>query len=354
MNELLEHVLAGRNLSIDQAEALLTQIATGSIDPAVTGAMLIALRTKGESSSELTGFARGTQRLARRPELDRVLMRDATDIVGTGGDNVGTFNLSTTGALLAAAAGLPIVKHGNRAISSRCGAADVLSELGIAMPLDERASAACFATTNFTFLFAPHYHPAVANIAPIRRALGVRTIFNMLGPLTNPARPPYSVVGAFSLNAARVIAGAFASLPIRRALIIHSDNGLDEPTPASPFTCLTATPSDVRETTLSCADFGLPPCKLDDLRGGDARHNAHALRRVLQPADQNQRNPHRDAVIMSAALALWCAERAASPLAGAMLAHAAIDDGRAAALLDRLIGEFSPSAVANLKPETRP
>ncbi len=354
MKDLLEHVLAGQHLTADQAEAMLTQIATGAIDPAATGAMLIALRTKGEAPSELTGFARGAQKLARRPELDRVLMRDATDIVGTGGDNIGTFNLSTAGALLAAAAGLPVVKHGNRAVSSRSGSADVLSELGLAMPLDERAAAACFASTGFTFLFAPHYHPAVANIAPIRRALGVRTIFNMLGPLTNPARPPYSVIGAYSLAAARVIAGAFATLPIRRVLVVHAENGLDEPTPASPFLCITATPGSTYERTLSYADFGLQPCNLDELRGGDARQNALALRRVLQPSTPGERNAHRDAVIMSAALALWCAERADSPLAGALLAHAAIDDGRGAMLLDRLARDFGPGSTAPARPEGRP
>lgn len=332
MKSILEHLLARRDLTIDQADALLRDLASGKHDAAAVGGVLIALRAKGETSDEVAGFARATRALATRPRLDHAKARHAIDIVGTGGDGIGTFNLSTAAALLCAAAGLPVVKHGNRAISSTSGSADVLAHLGLPMPLDAAAAATYFERTGFTFLFAPHFHPAVGVLAPLRRALGVRTIFNMLGPLTNPATPPFGLIGAYSPVVARVMAGAFATIPIERVLVVHSHDGLDEPTPASPFTLFEVTPGSVQQRELSCDDFGLSPCTLDQLKGGDPAHNAAALRRVMQ----GEHSAHSDAVLMSAALALWCGGRAASPREGVALAKAAITDGRAHALLTQL------------------
>jgi anthranilate phosphoribosyltransferase len=201
---VLEQLLALEPLGEEGAFDLLQSLTAPALDPAVAGAVLIALRAKGVSGDELRGFARGMRSLALRPVLPEG--GPAVDIVGTGGDRSGSLNLSTGSALLAAAAGQRVIKHGNRSVSSQSGSADVLEALGLKLPLDEVAAGRCLGACGFTFLFAPHYHPAMKAIAPVRRALGVRTIFNILGPLTNPAEPPYHVIGAFDLATAHLLA----------------------------------------------------------------------------------------------------------------------------------------------------
>ena len=195
--------------------------------------MLAALRAKGVVAEELRGFADGMRALALRPQLPAGIR--AIDIVGTGGDASGSLSISTGTALLTAACGLPVVKHGNRSISSKCGSGDVLEALGMRIPLDEEAAGRCLAATGFTFLFAPYYHPAMKAVAQARAALGVRTIFNILGPLTNPAAPPLYVIGAYSPEVARLMAEAVAGMPIERAFVVHGSHGWDEPTPVGPF-----------------------------------------------------------------------------------------------------------------------
>src|SRR3984893_917423 len=188
----LEHLLEGRDLTESQAGDLLGQLTAPDLAPALAGALLAALRGKGVTADEVRGFAGAMRRLARKPELPSA--PDAIDIVGTGGDSSGSLNLSTGAALLAAACGLPVLQHGNRAISSRSGSADLIEALGFVLPLDERQAQQCFAATGFTFLFAPYYHPATQAVAPIRAALGIRTVFNLLGPLTNPAAPRFRLI----------------------------------------------------------------------------------------------------------------------------------------------------------------
>ena len=221
--------------------ALLTDAAT---PPALAGALLAALAAKGAVADELLRPGAGDAPPgAAQPDLPPLR---AIDIVGTGGDLSGSYNISTGTALLTAACGVPVVKHGNRSVSSRCGSADVLQALGLAVPLDPPAAAACLAATGFTYLFAPHYHPATARVAPIRAALGVRTVFNILGPLVNPAQPPLHLVGAFSLEVARLMADTFSGLPIERTFVIHGAQGWDEPTPLGPFTVFDVRPGRVR------------------------------------------------------------------------------------------------------------
>jgi anthranilate phosphoribosyltransferase len=335
----LEQLVEGRDLSEPAAEELLVALTDETLPPALAGALLAALRTKGVTPEELRGFARGMRGLARRPRLPDV--GPTLDVVGTGGDASHTFNLSTGAALLAAAAGAKVAKHGNRSISSRSGSADLLEALGLAMPLDERAAGACLERTGFTFLFAPHYHPAMKAIAPVRAALGIRTVFNMLGPLTNPAEPPYHLIGAFSRGAARLLAEALAGLPIRRAFVVHGEPGWDEPTPAGPFLLCDVRPGHVTESTRSAADFGLPSCSPEDLKGGDAAHNAFALRAVFAGRD---RGAHRDALLLGAALALEVAGLASDARDGARLAARAIDSGAATAVVDSLAA-FSRGAA---------
>jgi anthranilate phosphoribosyltransferase len=329
--ELLQWLLERRNLSEAQSQELLAHLADPALPPAVSGAILAALTAKGVVADEVRGFARAMRRLALRPDLPPDLR--AIDIVGTGGDASGSLNISTGTALLTAACGLPVIKHGNRSVSSRCGSADVLEALGLPIPLDAQAARACFEATGFTYLFAPHYHPATRAIAPIRSALGVRTVFNILGPLVNPAQPPLHLVGAFSLDIARLIAETFKGLPAERTFVVHGADGWDEPTPIGPFTVFDVRPGQVAQQERSPADYGLAPCTAAALAGGDARHNAAAIRAVLYGQD---RGAHRDCLLLGTALALEVAGLVREPREGVARAAAAIDSGAARRVVDAL------------------
>ena len=336
--ELLQQLLEGRHLSQQQAQELLAQLTDPETPPAMAGALLAALATKGVVAEELRGLAQAMRRLARRPELPPQLR--AIDVVGTGGDASGSVNISTGTALLTAACGVPVVKHGNRSVSSRCGSADVLEALGLPMPLDAQAARACLTATGFTFLFAPHYHPATARVAPIRAALGVRTVFNILGPLVNPAQPPLHLAGAFSLEVARLVADTFAGLPIERTFVVHGAAGWDEPTPVGPFTVFDVRPERVEVSVRTPADYGLAACTAAELAGGDAHYNAGALRAVLRG---EERGAQRDCLLLGTALALEVAGEVHDAREGVARAAAAIDDGAAARLLEAL------SAVGRLR-----
>ena len=329
--ELLQQLLERRDLSQAQAEELLAHLTDPQLPPAMAGALLAALSTKGLVADEVRGFAQAMRRLAHRPELPAGLR--ALDIVGTGGDASGSFNISTGTALLTAACGVPVVKHGNRSVSSRCGSADVLEALGLAIPPDAPAALACLEATGFTFLFAPHYHPATRAIAPIRAALGVRTVFNILGPLVNPAQPPLHLVGAFSVEVARLIADTFQGLPMERAFVVHGALGWDEPTPAGPFTLFDVRPGRVEMQVRAPSQYGLAPCSASDLAGGDAAHNARALAAVLYGED---RGAHRDCLLLGTALALELAGETRAHREGLARAAAAIDSGAARRLLEAL------------------
>jgi anthranilate phosphoribosyltransferase len=331
LRDALEQLLSGKSLTEAEAEALLRALTAADMPPPLAGAFLAALRSKGVTADELRGFARAMRSLARRPAIPPGSR--AIDIVGTGGDASGSFNLSTGAALLTAACGVDVVKHGNRSVSSRCGSADVLEQLGIRLPLDESAAGACLAATRFTFLFAPHYHPAMKAIAPIRQALGVRTVFNILGPLTNPAAPLFQLTGAYNLPTAQLMADALAGLPIERAFVVHGAEGWDEPTPLGPFTVLDVRPGVVKAEIRSPSDYGLDLCGATDLAGGDAASNARALKAVLTGADQGA---HRDALLLGTALALEVVGRVATPRDGVALARQAIDSGAARRTLDAL------------------
>ena len=330
MKDILERLLDGGHLTEDEAAALLTALAEDRLPGAVAGAFLAGLRLKRETADEIRGFARAMRALARRPDLPEGAR--AVDIVGTGGDGSGSLNLSTGSALLAAASGLSVVKHGNRSVSSRCGSADVLEALGLALPLDEAAAGECLRQTGFTFLFAPHYHPAMKALVPVRKALGVRTVFNILGPLTNPAEPPFMVVGAFSPEVAALMAEALSGLPVERAFVVHGTPAWDEATPCGPFTLFDVRPGRVTEEVRDPADYGIGRCEPEDLAGGDAAENAAALRAALA----GEHGPHRDALVLGAGLALEVAGEVATLAEGLQAAGSAIDSGSAAKLLDGL------------------
>jgi anthranilate phosphoribosyltransferase len=335
MRSVLDRLLDGINLSETEAGHLLSALTDAQLPPAMAGALLAALRAKGVTAEELRGFAQRMRELARSPGLPD--LPDAIDIVGTGGDRSGSLNLSTGAALLAAACGLPVFKHGNRSISSRAGSADVLQALGLPLPLDEAAARRCFAALGFTFLFAPYYHAATRSIAQVRSTLGVRTVFNIIGPLSNPAAPPFLVVGAFNLETAELMAQALHGTQIRRAFVIHGAEGWDEPTPVGAFTLFDVGPGGVRREQRTPADYGLALCAPADLAGADAAHNARELRRVLNGERRDGgSDAHRDALLLGAALALEVSGRESTPRAALARAAQAIDTGAARDLLARL------------------
>lgn len=331
LRDALETLLTGKALSESEAGDLLRALTNAETPPAMAGALLAALRSKGVTADEVRGFARAMRSLARQPAI--APGPRAIDIVGTGGDSSGSFNLSTGAALLTAACGVDVVKHGNRSVSSKSGSADVLEQLGLQLPLDESAAGACLAATRFTFLFAPYYHPAMKAVAPIRQAMGVRTVFNILGPLTNPAAPLFQLTGAFNLSTAQLMADALAGLPIERAFVVHGAEGWDEPTPLGPFTVLDVRPGKVTAEIRSPSDYGLDLCGARDLAGGDSALNARALRAVLCGEENG---PHRDALLLGTSLALEIVGKASTPREGVALARQAIDSGAARRTLESI------------------
>src|SRR5258706_11319531 len=299
LNHTLDRLLDGQNLTAREAGELRAALTVPELSPVLAGALLAALRAKGVTAAELRGLAGGMRALARRPRLPTALR--AIDIVGTGGDRSGSLNLSTGAALLTASCGVSVVKHGNRAISSRAGSADVLEALGLKLPLDEVRAGECLAATGFTYLYAPHYHPAMKSLAPVRAAMGVRTVFNILGPLTNPAEPPFHLIGAYDLPTAELIAQALAGMEVERALVIHGAEGWDEPTPCGPFTVFDVRGGAVSREQRSPGDYGLAACGVADLAGGDAAHNARLLRQALPGGEPR---PQRGALGVGRTLAV--------------------------------------------------
>jgi anthranilate phosphoribosyltransferase len=296
LSPLLDRLLNGDALAENDAYELMHRFAAGELDPALAGAFLAGLRAKGETADEVRGFARAMRELAVRPAIPEGT--PTVDTVGTGGDGSGSLNLSTGAGLLAAACGVRVVKHGNRSVSSKSGSADMLECLGMPLPLHEPEAVACLEATGFTFLFAPAYHPAMKAVVPVRGAMGVRTVFNMLGPLTNPGLPPTQLIGAWSLGAAELMADALVRTP---------------------------------------EDYGVSRCAPEDLAGGDAAHNAKELTRVFTGEDKG---PHRDALVMSTSLVLEVQGSAGDAMHGVELASAALDNGDAADLLTRLRTHF--------------
>jgi anthranilate phosphoribosyltransferase len=331
LRDVLERLLQRRDLPESEAGELLVALTDAATAPAMAGALLAALRVKGITPEEVRGFAGAMRSLARHPHLPPG--PPAIDIVGTGGDASGSFNLSTGAALLVAAMGVRVVKHGNRSISSRSGSADLLEALGLPLPLDEQGAGDCLAATGFTFLFAPHYHPAMKEIAPVRRALGVRTVFNLLGPLTNPAEPPFGLIGAYSADAAKLMAETLSGMPIQRVFVIHGEPGWDEATPVGPFELYDVQPGRVTREVRDPLDLGMQRCMPAELAGGDAGHNAAGLRAVFEGRDTG---PHCDAIVLNAALALEVTGAVPTAGVGVIAAVEAIRRGDGVLLLERL------------------
>ena len=321
------HVLAnqGRGLSEAEAQDAMRLILAGGQSPVQIAAFLVALRIKGETVEEVTGCARAMREAAVRVEVEGPLL----DTCGTGGTAVETFNISTVAAFVAAGAGVGVAKHGNRSITSRCSSAAVLEELGVHVSVTPEEAAASLRETGMCFLFAPAFHRATRHVQPVRTELKIRTIFHMLGPLTNPAGATAQLAGAFSRRAAELMAGALARLGLGRGFVVHGSDGLDEVTITGPTAVFAVENGQVVEQVLMPEDFGLRAASLNDLAGGDPPENAAIACAILG----GQRGARRDIVLANAALALVAAGKAPDLPSAMALATESIDSGAAAAKL---------------------
>ncbi|HEY1980497.1 MAG TPA: anthranilate phosphoribosyltransferase [Xanthobacteraceae bacterium] len=326
---LIGKVATGATLGRDEATSAFEQMMSGEATPSQMGALLMALRVRGETVDEITGAV-----TAMRAKMVRVeAPPDAIDVVGTGGDASGSFNISTCAALIVAGTGIPVAKHGNRALSSKSGAADVLAALGVNIDLDPQQIGRCISEAGIGFMFAPAHHPATKNVNATRVELGTRTIFNLLGPLSNPAGVRRQMVGVFSRQWTEPLAQVLKNLGTESAWVVHGSDGLDEITTSGPTTVTSLEAGVVRTFEISPADVDLERVKPEALRGGDAASNAKAVEAVLE----GRQSPFRDVALFNAAAALVVAGKAKNLKAGIDLAADSLDSGEAQGRLDRLI-----------------
>ncbi len=323
-------LLDGRDLARGEAREVMDEIMRGDATPAQIGGFLVALRAKGETVAEIAGCAEAMR--------DHVLpvhptRSDLVDTAGTGGDGARTLNISTAAGIVAAAAGAAVAKHGNRAVSSASGSADVIEALGFRLEIPPVRIAASIDRYGFGFMFAPVHHPAMRHAAPVRRELGTRTVFNLVGPLTNPAGARAQVMGVYSPEIARTVGEVLAVLGATRAFVVHGAGGVDELSPAGPNLVFEVVGEEVRERTVDPADLGIERCQPAELRGGNAAQNADAIRRVL--AGEN--GARRDAILLNAAATVAAAGLADDLKDGLELAREAIDSGAAAERLEQLV-----------------
>jgi anthranilate phosphoribosyltransferase len=329
MHELIAHLKAGAHLTSDEIDRAVAHLTAAEWEDAVKGELLRALRDKGETADEIAAFARALLARAVDPRLDAAqLPGPVIDVCGTGGDRLELFNISTTSMFILAAGGAVVVKHGNRAITSRCGGADVLEHLGVRIDLPPEALRRCVEALGVGFIFAPAYHPAFKAIAPVRKLLatqGIPTVFNLLGPLLNPARPPFQLVGIFDRTLLPKYAETLRMLGRRRAWAIHGD-GMDELATTGPTEVHEVSPGGVRAFEVNAGDLGIARASLDDLRGRDCAGNAAILTGIL---DGSVRGARRDIVELNAAAGFVVAGLAADLPGGLALAREQIDRGSA-------------------------
>lgn len=323
-------IVGGADLTQDEARAVMVEIMDGLATPAQIGGLLTALRMKGETVEEIVGFAEAMRDKAIRLETPS---RDLLDTCGTGGDGAGTLNVSTAAAIVAAAGGVRVAKHGNRAMSSRSGSADVLEALGLSIELSPEQAAVCLEQTGFCFLFAPLYHRSMRHAAAPRKEIGIRTVFNLLGPLTNPAGADRQLLGLFDRSRTESIAQVLRRLGRERALVVAGYDGLDEISVCAPTQVTELRNGEIRTYDVEPEDLGLDRRSLDDIRGGDAAKNANMIRRVFE----GEPGACRDIVLANAGACFYVAGRVGSLRDGVRLAAETIDSGAARRKLEQLI-----------------
>jgi len=328
--QAIQSVMEGRSLSREESGAAIEAMLTGTAPASQMAALLVALRMKGETPDEIAGAAQAMRARAVRVEvpLDRLI-----DTCGTGGDGAHTFNISTASAFVAAAAGARVAKHGNRAASSKCGSADVLAALGAEVELAPAQVASCIDECGIGFLFAPAHHAAMRHVAPVRKELGVRTLFNLLGPLANPAGVRRQVVGVPAPQFVLVLARTLGELGAERAFVVHGYGGLDEISTAGPTLVAETRNGSVREMQVTPEELGVAPAPIEELRGGDATRNAELLVSVLR----GEKGGRRSAVLLNSAAAIAASGVCETLRDGVRLAEQAIDSGAAAARLERFV-----------------
>jgi anthranilate phosphoribosyltransferase len=339
IQDALSALLDGRDLDREEARRVMGSIMAGEATPAQIGGFLVALRLKGETSEEIAGCAEAMREhvLAVKPQRG-----DLVDTAGTGGDGARTFNISTAAALVAAAAGAGVAKHGNRAVSSASGSADVLEALGFSLELEPERIEHSIDELGFGFLFAPTHHPAMRHAAPVRRELAARTVFNVLGPLTNPAGARAQVVGVYAPELVPTIADVLLSLGATRAFVVHGAGGVDELSPAGPNLVCEVADGEVRRREIDPLELGVPRCAPEDLRGGEPADNARTIHEIFAGADGGR----RDAVLLNAAGAIAAAGHAKDLEEGLGVAREAIDTGAAGDRLEALVAFSRAEAVA--------
>jgi anthranilate phosphoribosyltransferase len=339
IQQMLARLLDGHELTRDEAREVMEEVMRGEATPAQIGGFLVALRLKGETADEIAGCAEAMRAhvLSVRPQRE-----DLVDTAGTGGDGAGTFNISTAAALVAAAAGAGVAKHGNRAVSSSSGSADVLEALGFNLELDAPRIERSIDELGFGFLFAPAHHPAMRHAAPVRRELGARTVFNVLGPLTNPAGARAQVVGVYAPELVPTIATVLARLGARRAFVVHGAGGIDELSPAGPNLVCEVQGGRTRRREIDPQDFGVPRCRPADLAGGSPADNARTIREIFAGSD----GPKREAVLLNAAGAIAAGGHARNLQEGYRVAAEAVDSGAAGERLEALAAFSRAEGVA--------
>jgi len=317
------------DLTFETAEAVMNEIMSGEASPVQMSAYLTALSLKGETIDEITASA-----LGMRSHCVRLLHDvDALEIVGTGGDHANTFNISTAAAIITAAAGIPVAKHGNRSASSKCGAADVLETLGVNINIEPEKSAELLKNIGICFMFAQNYHIAMKFVAPIRRELGIRTVFNIIGPLTNPAGAKMELMGVYDRAMVEPLAQVMCNLGVKSAMVVHGEDGLDEISLSAPTFACEVKDGWVRSYTLTPEQFGLKRCKKEDLQGGEPSENAEIMKALLH----GEKGPKRDAAVLNAAAAMFITGRYDSIAAAVDVANEVIDSGKALQKLESFI-----------------
>jgi anthranilate phosphoribosyltransferase len=338
IQQALSQLLERRSLARAEAREVMGEIMRGEATPGQIGGFLVALRAKGETADEIAGCAEAMRAHVLRVQPSR---SDLVDTAGTGGDGAHTLNISTAAALVAAAAGAAVAKHGNRAVSSACGSADVLEALGFRLELPPERIARSIDELGFGFMFAPAHHPAMRHVAPVRRELGTRTVFNVLGPLTNPAGARAQIVGVYSPDLVPTIAEVLVQLGAERAFVVHGAGGVDELSPAGPNLVCEVVSGRVTRREVDPLELGVPRCSPEELRGGTPEENAGAIREVFAGRDGGR----RDAILLNAAGAIAAGGRAADLREGLSFAREALASGRATERLDELIAFSQAEAV---------
>ena len=329
IKEAIESLVAGRSMTIDQASAVMNEIMEGQATPSQLAAFLTALRLKGETPEEIAGMATVMRQKALRVEVDGPMV----DTCGTGGDGSGTFNISTAAAFVAAGVGLRVAKHGNRAASGACGSADVLEALGVKIDLGPQAVKRCIEEVGIGFMFAPIFHPAMKHAAPVRREIGIRTVFNILGPLTNPAVVGRQLLGVPDPSLGEKMARVLQLMGSQHSLVVHGEDGLDEITLGGRTYVWELRDDAIRCYSVSPAELDLPTVPLQALKGGTPRENAFLLRRILA----GEGGPHRDIVLLNSAAVLVVGDKARDLRDGLSLAAEVIDGGEALLKLEGLV-----------------